>query len=351
MDSIQTSPDSAREPLGLITLAIVAYNEHDALPDILSDVLAQDFPRSYIEIILVDSASTDDTRAIMEEFAQTYSGVDSGFKSVRVLDNPARIIPAGWNVALRAFSGDAFLRIDAHARIPSDFVRMNVTVLNEGEYVCGGSRPATVSPDTPWTRTLLMAEESAFGSSVADYRQGSEKKYTSAVFLPAFRREVIERVGLYDERLLRTEDNDYCYRIRTAGFRIRFDARIHSTQVARNTLGGMMRQKYGNGYWVGRTAFIQPKCLHAYHFAPFIMVVGALVLALGAAITSGWIPLVGCVVLYLALCVVLAVRSVMQANRRFAAFLALPLLFPCIHVSYGIGTSAGLLTGIARGRK
>lgn len=83
-----------------------------------------------------------------------------------------------------------------------------------------GLRPTIASPETDWSNTLLMAEESAFGSSIADYRGSSKKEYVSSAFHAMFRREVIERVGLYDERLARTEDNDYFYRVREAGYKI-----------------------------------------------------------------------------------------------------------------------------------
>lgn len=350
MVSQHDNDSSAALPLTRVAVGVVAYNEHDALLCVLDDILAQDYPHELIEVFLIDSASTDDTRSIMTSFAQRQHDAGYGFASVEVLDNPKRIIPAGWNVALRAFLASPcvsqiFLRIDGHARIPHDFISMNVAVQNEGEYVSGGPRPAIAYPDTPWTRTLLLAEESAFGSSVADYRSSATKEYTKAVFLPAFRRAVIEQVGFYDERLLRTEDNDFCYRIREAGFRIRFDGRIHSAQAARNTLRGMLKQKYGNGYWVGRTALLKPACLQPYHFAPLTLVLGA-VITLGVAAAGFWQLFVGCALLYMALCLALALRSIVQAKHFVIPAVALPFLFPAIHISYGAGTFVGLIRGL-----
>lgn len=334
-------------PINLVSVGIIARNEQHSLGDLLADLAVQDFPHERIEILLVDSASTDGTKSLMKEFAQINLEDNLGFARIRILDNPKVTIPSGWNVALKAFKGDVFLRIDAHARIPHDFVSANVAVLEEGEYVCGGPRPTVADPDTPWTRTLLVAEESAFGSSVADYRTGAVNRYVSAVFLPAFRREVVKKVGLYDERLLRTEDNDYCYRIRQAGYRIRFDGRIRSRQVARSTLGRMLAQKYGNGYWVGRTVFIQPRCLHVYHFAPFAFVVGITSMLLTGAIATWW-PFLTCTVAYVLICDTLSVLAIAHAERRGVQMLALPIVFAGIHVSYGVGTCVGIVSGIGR---
>ena len=335
----------ALAPISLVSVGVIAYNEESALSDLLDDLKAQDFPHERIEIILVDSASTDATKTLMHRFARANNAPGMGFASVRVLDNPKRIIPSGWNIALSEFTGDAFIRVDAHARIPSDFVTANVAVLDEGECVCGGPRPTTANPDTPWTRTLLAAEESAFGSSVANYRRETEKQYVSAVFLPAFRSEVIERIGLYDERLERTEDNDYCYRIREAGYHIRFDGRIHSTQLARNSFARMMKQKYGNGYWVGKTLFIQPKCLHAYHFAPLAFVVGIAAMLLTGAFATWW-PFAACSAAYLLVCAALTAKTIAQSARKCVHMLALPLVYASIHIAYGAGTVVGIASGL-----
>ena len=184
------------------------------------------------------------------------------------------ILPCGCNVVLfKIPSGDALVRIDALTDSQS-FISSNIEVLDEGEFVCGGPRPTIASPETDWSNTLLMAEESAFGSSIADYRGSSKKEYVSSAFHAMFRAKCPNRVGLYNERLARTEDNDYFYRVREAGYKIRFDVRIQSKQIARSSLKRMLKQKYSNGYWIGRTMYVQPKCFRAYHFAPFAFVLG-----------------------------------------------------------------------------
>ena len=217
-------------PVFMVSIGIVALNEEVALPTLLEDVLKQDFPRNRMELLLADSGSTDQTRAIMDRFAAEHG---EEFVGVKVLDNPDRIAAAGINVCLGVYTGNAFVRIDAHSTIPANFISSCVAVLEEGEQVAAGPRPTMAFPETNWTNTLLVAEESAFGSSVADYRFRAEKSYVDSAFHAMMRREVIEAVGLYDERLPRTEDNDYFYRIRMAGFRIRFNGRIFAAACAR----------------------------------------------------------------------------------------------------------------------
>ena len=340
-------------PIGLISIGVVAYNEEAALPGLFDEICAQTLPHNMIEVVLVNSASSDATRACMEQFAahnKTLTDADGfGFANVCVVDNPAKIQAAGWNVAIDNFSGDALVRVDAHASIPADFLASVVEVLNEGEHVCGGMRPTTIAPgeETPWRYTLYLAEESAFGSSVADYRRECKPRYVDSLFHAAYRREVFDAVGKFNEELLRTEDNDFHYRVRSAGFRIKLDPRINSMQFVRSSLSGMLKQKYGNGYWVGRTVFVQPKCLEWYHFAPLALVLAA-VIELLLGIFATWTPFVICAFLYIAACIALSARSALsvETDKRCLQMFALPFVFICIHVSYGVGTFVGLFAGV-----
>ena len=109
-----------------ISFIIVAYNAEHCLGALLDDLLRQTIPAEQIELLLVDSASTDDTRKVMQAFAK-----EAPF-AVRLLDNPKRWLASGINVALAAATGDAVIRLDAHARIPADFLEKNLAALNQG---------------------------------------------------------------------------------------------------------------------------------------------------------------------------------------------------------------------------
>ncbi len=218
---------------------MIAYNEEKALDSLFKDIIAQDYPHGNIEVILVNAMSTDQTRRKMEHFSEE----DHGFRRVVVLDNAKKIQAAGWNVAITASKGDIILRIDAHTMIPHDFVSKNVQCILSGENVTGGRRPNVVEEETPWKHTLLLAESSMFGSSIAPYRKGNHKTYVKSVFHGAYRKEVFEKAGLFNENLGRTEDNEMHYRIRKAGYKICFNPDIISYQNIRNSWCGMLKQK------------------------------------------------------------------------------------------------------------
>ena len=321
----------------LITVCVVAYNEDKVLPYLLDCIKYQDYPHNKMEIVLVNSMSADNTRKVMENFANH----NPDFYDVQVLDNPGKKLAFGWNVALKNYKGDAIVRIDAHATIPNDFVRKNVEVLESGEYVSGGIRPNIIDENTPWKELLLLAEQSMFGSSIAPYRRSEKKSYVKSIFHGAYRREVFDKIGYYNEQLGRTEDNEIHYRMREAGFKICYSPDIISYQHTRNSLKGMLKQKYGNGYWVSLTLKACPKCLEIYHFVPLAFVLGII---LTTVLTCFGMPLLGELMwgAYWILAILMTVLSI-RVKKKHRNMLLLPVLFFLLHVSYGIGSLIGLI--------
>ncbi len=320
-----------------VSLCVIAYNEEKALVSLLSDIKAQDYPHEKMEIVLIDSMSTDKTAEIMAEFARE----DNGFIRVKLEKNPKKIQAAGWNVAIGAAECDIVIRVDAHASIPKTFVSQNVENIESGEYVVGGQRPNIADEDTAWTNTLLLAESSMFGSSIAPYRTSQKKTYVKSVFHGAYRKEVFDKAGLFNEKLGRTEDNELHFRIREAGYKICYDPRIISYQHVRSTWRGMLKQKFGNGKWIGLTLGVCPKCMSLYHFVPFAFVLAIIVSVLCAVF--GWsLPLVLLACAYGAADILMSIMSVM-GQKKYIHYLLLPVIFFSLHFAYGAGTFAGLI--------
>ena len=156
----------------LVSLCMIAYNEVDAVDGLFRDISIQDYPHEQIEIVFVDSMSTDGTREKMEHF----KSVGYGFDRITVVQCAKKNQAFSWNAALMTARGDVIIRVDAHARIPRNFVSRNIYNLNQGENVVGGGRPNITSDVSPWKLTLLAAEDSLFGSSVASYRRPPTQK-------------------------------------------------------------------------------------------------------------------------------------------------------------------------------
>lgn len=318
-----------------ISFIIVAYNAAKHLGALLEDVCAQTIPKEQIELLLVNSASTDETQAIMRAFAK------SAPFDVKVLDNPKRWLASGINIALAAATGECIIRLDAHARIPKDFLQKNLRALENGEDIVGGSVLGG-EPRGAWENVLRTVDTSRFCGGAAPFRNSGEARYVDTLAYALYRREVYTRVGLYDERLRRTEDNDMHYRMHQAGYKFFFSPDIVSYHAARSTLRGQLKQKWGNGYWIGRTMHIQPHCFAPRHLIPAAFVLAVLGCLLLLPVTL--LPLLLLALVYGAADLLFALRGALcQQEGKLLGAVTLPFLFPAVHIVYGAGTLAGLL--------
>lgn len=321
-----------------VSVSVVALNEEKYLPAILQDILQQTYPHKDMEILLIDSISKDKTKEIMQDFATKHR---EEFWRIKVLDNTGKRLANGWNNALRNYEGNVIIRVDAHAHIPEDFVAKNIAVLEAGEYVCGGRRPSIAEEDTLSARLLLAAESAVFGSGISTFRNSEKSGYVKSIFHGAYRREVFEKVGFFDERLGRTEDNDIHQRIRAAGYKIFMDKDIISYQYVRPTLKKMLKQKFMNGYWIGRTMYINADCISLYYFAPMILVM-ALLTAVSCVLYGEMGLLYLMLVTYGAVTLLSAFVAIKQ-NGWDCRFIAIAVVCFLMHIFYGVGTIKGLL--------
>lgn len=320
-----------------VSIIITARNEEKYLPMLFEDILNQTFPLQNIEVVLMDSNSTDNTRLVMEEFKK-----NNEILSVQIVTNERQIQAAGFNEGVKHATGDVVLKIDAHSRIPADFVQKNVDEILAGTYVCGGNRPTVVDSADDFSKTLHIVEESALGSSIANYRKSDVKRKVNSIFHGMYRKEVFDKVGLADERLLRTEDNEFHYRVRKAGYDIIFNPEIESYQYIRPTFTKMIQQKFANGYWIGLTSHVCRDCLSLFHFGPGVFVATLLVLMMLTLVS--FVPLLTVVFLYLLAVLGLSIFEI--SKQKFnPTLLLIPFIMIAIHFAYGVGTIKGWIFG------
>lgn len=324
----------------LVSVVVSAFNEEKYLPGLIDDFKKQTYPHSLIEIILINAMSTDSSKKIMETFRDN----DEEFYSVKVLDNVKKTQPSGFNLGVKNASGDVILKVDGHSKISENFIEKNVEVIQSGEDISGGRRPTIVETTDNFSRTLHLVEENMFGSSIADYRKSEGAKYVNSIFHGMYKREVFEKVGLLNEKLIRTEDNEIHYRIRKHGYKIRYTPEIVSYQYIRPTLKKMLKQKYSNGYWIGLTFHVERKCLSIFHFVPLVFVLAIIFSLLTIPITKVFILLLSGVYLLFTLMIML----ITIINNKFnITLLLIPILLFLIHIYYGLGTLVGLVKGFS----
>lgn len=320
-----------------ISFVVIARDAAGTLDALFGCLKKQTYPHCLIEVILVDGISSDQTKQKMISFRDS----DHDFKRVKVLNNPKKTLPCGWNVALDSVQGDAVLRVDAHTIFPDNFIELNVRELNKGEDICGGKVVSIPAEKTKWSMTMNEAENSMFGGGFATFRHAETAQYVSTVAFAVYRKEVFDKVGKYNEQLTRTEDNEMHYRMKQAGYKFYYDPEIVSYRQTRDSFVKLLKQKYLNGYWIGRTTGVELRCFSLYHFVPCIFVLAIIVTTL--------LSIVGivspAVILWCAYGVanfVMTVTAIVGSKDRNIDFICLPFIFLLLHVGYGVGTIVGI---------
>jgi glycosyltransferase involved in cell wall biosynthesis len=321
-----------------VSLCIVAYNEEAFLGKLFNDIHLQSYPHNLTEIILVDSCSKDSTKQLMVDFQNLYK---SEYWNIIICNNPRKIQASGWNVALLHTSGDIIIRVDAHTSITKNFVELNVNNIIKGEFVTGGIRPCIMEKDDLWSKMLLYVENTLFKSKIKNKKQDTQKSYVKTIFHAAYKREVFAKAGGFNENLLRTEDNELHYRIRKCGYKFCLDPQIISYQYARSNLKGMIKQKYGNGYWIGITIGVCPGCISLYHLVPLFFIISIVISSI-ICIYGYWHCLFLLCILYSFFCFINLLQFIKEKKFNLI-ILIVPILYFLLHISYGLGSLSGII--------
>lgn len=318
-----------------ITVILPVHNEENYIRAALDAVLVQDYPIDQMEILIADGMSTDSTREIIKGYQQKHP-------NIRLLDNPGRIVPSGMNIALREAAGDIIIRVDGHCVIAPDYVSKCVKHLME-DGVDGVGGPMESIGETPIAETIALAMSSPFGVGNSAFRTTTSKtKLVDTVPFPAYTREKIQRAGLYDEELVRNQDDEYNYRIREMGGKLLLAEDVRSKYYSRGSLRKLWKQYFQYGYYKVRVLQKHPKQMSIRQFVPPLFVLSLLAsLILTILTTWGWVALVSITGAYIA--ANLIASTITAAKKGWNHLTRLPIAYAIIHFGYGFGFLIGLI--------
>lgn len=317
-----------------VTIIMPIRNEADFITRSLGAVLAQDYPADQLEVVVADGMSTDGTRGIIQRLQAQHP-------NLRLVDNPGQIVPTGFNTALRQAKGEIIVRVDGHTLIARDYVRQCVTTLKQSKADNVGGKMDAVN-HTAFGDAVAIATSSPFGVGGARFHYSNQEEWVDTVYLGAWPRRVFERVGPFDEEMVRNQDDEFNYRLRKAGGRILLHPAIRSTYTPRSTARALWRQYFQYGYWKVRVLQKHPRQMQPRQFAPATLVISLLGLVLLTPFyqSAAWLlAVVGGVyglANLLASCVTASQTSWQHLPR-------LPLVYAILHFSYGSGFLAGLI--------
>ena len=318
----------------LVSVILPCRNESGYIEDCLQSILNQELPNAELEILAADGVSTDGTR----EYLQRFSAENP---RVRLLNNPGRIVSTGLNAALREARGEVIVRMDAHTVYAPDYIQQCLSVLREtGADNVGG--PMRTTAASYKERAIRAVFHSPFAVGGARSHNPDYEGYADTVIYGCWKKSVFDRVGNFDEELVRNQDDEHNLRIVRSGGKVYQSPRIRSWYHVRDSFRTLWKQYMQYGYW-------KVLVIRKHHIPASIrhVVPAAFVATLGSLLLLGWFwrPALGAAaglagVYFLAV----LVASLVTAWRSEKKLLpVLPIVFCCFHLGYGYGFLRGFL--------
>lgn len=316
----------------IVSVVMPVYNEEKYIKKCVESLLLQDYPVEKMEWIFVDGCSKDRTVELLEEYKVKYPNL------IQIYNNPNKIVPYAMNIGIEASRGRYIVRLDAHADYATDYISRCIYYLENTDAENVGGVAETKSHGFMGNAIAKMLS-SKFGVGNSQFRTNGESGYVDTVPFGAFKREVFSKYGGYDERLVRNQDNEMNFRIRKNGGKIYLSNDIKLSYYCRDTVKGIAQMARKNGMWNIITMKLCPGSMGLRHFIPFLFVVSLVGLSLCTLIHWAFGALLGAeLILYSMLNVLFSAKQA----KGFKEFLALLLLFPIFHISYGFGSVIGL---------
>ena len=319
-----------------VTLIVPMRNEAAFIEGCITSITSQDYPGE-IEVLVYDGRSTDDSRLIVSRIATKHP-------NVVLLDNPRKIQAVAWNLGIGRAAGDIIGIVGAHSELASDYVTAAVeTLVRTGAEMVGG--PVKATSDGAVGEAVALATSTPFGVGGARFHYTDVEEEVDTVYMGLCRAEVYRSL-LFDEEMVRNQDDELSYRLLDRGGRIVCNPAIRSRYHNRATWRGLARQYYEYGFWKIAVMRKHPRQVRPRHLIP-----AALVAALGGSAMASVLRSPG----RWALASILGSYGVANLGASLAAtrgslrrIPTVSAVYATLHLAYGAGSIVGLVREVSR---
>ena len=312
----------------IVSVIVPLYNEEKYIEIFIKSLINQTYPMEQMEWIFVDGESEDNTVLIIDKYISSYP--------ILLLKNTKKKTPFALNMAIKEAKGKYIIRMDAHAEFYPDYIEKCVYYLEHTDSANVGGVAETISRGFRG-KVISFMLSTKFGVGGSDFRIGDADKYVDTVPYGAFKKEIFEKVGLFDTDLLRSEDNEMNARIRKAGGKIWLASDIRFKYYCRDTFSAILKMALQNGNALFYTMKKNPGATSLRHFIPFLFLLSVIVLPAISIICPlfKWI-------MYLELLVYLSLDLFFSFSSKKISYSAVLLwLYPLFHLTYGVGSLLG----------
>lgn len=321
----------------IVSIICPVYNEEKYIDMCVMSILSQDYPKENLELFFVDGGSTDKTVETLNKYIAANS-------HIHLLDNPQRTVPYALNKGIEHSHGDVIIRIDGHCVYPQDYVSTLVKYLYELKADNVGAVWHTVpANDSSICHAIAIASSHPFGVGGSMHKIGAKDiMRTDTVPFGCYKREVFNKIGLFDNELTRNQDDEFNARLINHGGSIYLIPQLKINYTARDTLYKMCRMYFQYGLFkplvnkkLGSPATVR-------QFFPLLFLLGV-VLGGMLSFAADWImwTYFTVLILYLIIGLVIGCKFAIKHHKPLLTIL-MPYVFACVHLSYGYGYLVGI---------
>lgn len=261
---MENDKKDAHENNIIVSIVIPILNEEKYIDKCINSVLNQDYPKEHLEVVLVDGDSEDNTVKIINLYIEKYP-------FIKVFNNPEKTVQYALNIGVKGAVGKYIVRMDAHAEYSNDYVSKCIEYLEETKAQNVGG-PMIAKGKNNVQQVVSAAYHSPFALGGGKFHIEGFEGYADTVFLGSFKRQYLLDIGLYDERLPRSEDDDLNFRISESGGKIYITPKIKSIYYPRDSYKSLFKQYYEYGVWKVAVIKKHKKPARISHLIPMLFV-------------------------------------------------------------------------------
>lgn len=321
-------------PTPFVSVIIPCRNEEKFIAKCLDSVISQTYPKEKMEVLVVDGASEDKTKEVVQKYSPF----------VKVLNSPQKFTPFSLNIGIKEAKGEIIVRLDSHATYENDYIEKCLKYMEEFKADnVGGVVKAVPADDGLFAKAIAISLTHFFGAGSSYFRTGAkEPKWVDTVFGGCYKKEVFEKIGFFNESLVRSQDLEFNLRLKKAGGKILLVPNIISYYYPKSRLSDFLKHNLVDGIWsVYPLKFVKTP-FSVRHYVPLVFVSSLLI----SALLSLFIPLFKALFFLIfvayfltSLCIA---YQISRKEKDFKYLALMPIVFAARHFAYGLGSLVGL---------
>ena len=323
-----------------VSIVIPCRNEEKFIGACLDSIIANDYPKDKLEIIVVDGMSADETRNVIERYSNKH-------QFIRILDNTKKIIPAAMNIGIKNAHGEVVMKMDGHATYELEYISKCVRYLNEyNADNVGGIWNVIPRVNTPTSNAIAEVLKQPLGSGNAYIKIGADvPRWTDCVSFGCFRKEIFEQIGLFNENLVRASDMDFNKRIKKNGGKILLVPDIVTNYYCDADFKSSWKHNFSDGVWTTHVLKFGSWAFSLRHLVPLLFVLSLIVSALLSLIFPPFLWLFLLIIgAYCLTTIIASAKIIIYSKEKNIRYLFLfPTAFFVRHFAHGIGALYGLI--------